>query len=219
AAPSTCRSSVSSRSSLPASRSCMIAAAVNVFVIEPMRYCVSGVASRPASTSAAPTAVSQMSSPSRRTAALMLGARFSRCACRTSRSRRAASRSGISDMHGERLLHPLDRLLDGLVPDIEVRDGAQPARAEAANADVALEEARAQAGLVGDGDEVRLHGRGVDPDPFREPPRASVVLRESINIVVERVEHRRRGDSRLPERAAEEELALPGALDGLRGSG
>ena len=36
AAPSTCRSSVSSRSSLPASRSCMIAAAVKVFVIEPI---------------------------------------------------------------------------------------------------------------------------------------------------------------------------------------
>ena len=34
----------------------MIAAAVNVFVIEPSRYCVSGVASRLAATSAAPTA-------------------------------------------------------------------------------------------------------------------------------------------------------------------
>src|SRR4051812_41829147 len=38
-----CCSSRSSRSSSPASRSCMIAAAVNVFVIEPTRYCVSVV--------------------------------------------------------------------------------------------------------------------------------------------------------------------------------
>jgi hypothetical protein len=56
----------------------MIAAAVNVFVIEPMRYWVSGVASMPPSTSATPTAVSQTSSPSRRTAAARLASRFSR---------------------------------------------------------------------------------------------------------------------------------------------
>src|SRR5256885_15138058 len=98
---------------------------------ERIRSWVSGVASRSASTSATPTAVSQMSSPSRRTAALMLGARFSRCACRTSRSRRAANRSGVSDMDGEHLLHPLGRLLDLLVADGEVRDGAQPAGPEA----------------------------------------------------------------------------------------
>ena len=51
----------------------MIAAAVNVFVIEPTRYCVSGAASSPDSTSATPTAVCQMGSPSRSTAAAMLG--------------------------------------------------------------------------------------------------------------------------------------------------
>src|SRR5262245_38004544 len=102
----------------------MIAAAVNVFVIEPIRYCVSGVASRPAAASATPTAVSQMSSPSRRTAAAMLGARFSRCSFRTSRSRRALSRSGVSDTDGYHLLHPLDRLLDLPVADVEMRDRA-----------------------------------------------------------------------------------------------
>src|SRR3954447_26290625 len=101
----------------------------------------------------------------------MLGMRFSRCWARTSRSRRAASRSGISDMQGERLLYPLDRLLDVLVPDVEVGDGAQPARAEAADADVALEEARTQAGLVGDGHEVRLRSPGIEPDPLGQPPR------------------------------------------------
>ena len=36
----------SSSESSPASRSCMIPTAVKVFVIEPIRYCVSGVASR-----------------------------------------------------------------------------------------------------------------------------------------------------------------------------
>ena len=93
--------------------------------------------------------------------------RFSRCALRTSRSRRAASRSEISDMDGEHLLHALDRLLDLLVADVEMRDGAQPARAKAADADAPLEEPLAQAGLVGDRDEVRLDGRGVDPDSRR----------------------------------------------------
>ena len=57
----------------------MIAAAVNVFVIEPMRYCVSGVASVPDAVSAAPTAVSQTVSPSRTTAAATLGSRFACC--------------------------------------------------------------------------------------------------------------------------------------------
>ena len=139
AAPSTCRSSVSSRSSLPASRSCMIAVAVKVFVMEPTRYWVSGVASRPDSTSATPTAVSQISSPSRRTAAAMLGRRFSCCSVRTSRSRRAARRSEVSGVDREHLLHHVDRPLDLLVADVEVRDGAQPARAQVAHADASLE--------------------------------------------------------------------------------
>ena len=42
----------------------MIEAAVNVFEIEPMRYCVSGVASVP-SASAMPTASLQTTSPPR----------------------------------------------------------------------------------------------------------------------------------------------------------
>ena len=41
-----CAVSGSSSESSPASRSCMIPTAVNVFVIEPIRYCVCGVASR-----------------------------------------------------------------------------------------------------------------------------------------------------------------------------
>ena len=50
---------------------------MNVFVIEPIRYCVSGVASRAASTSASPSACSQTDSPSRKTAALTDGIRCS----------------------------------------------------------------------------------------------------------------------------------------------
>ena len=55
----------------------MTAAAVNVFVIEATRYCVSGVASRPAATSASPTASCQTGSPRTKTAALTLGRRRS----------------------------------------------------------------------------------------------------------------------------------------------
>ena len=90
---------------------------------------------------------------------------------------------------------------------------------EAADADAALEQPLAQAGLVGDRDEVRLDGRGVEPDPFGEPPRARVVVGEPLDVVVERVEHRGRGDARLAQRAAEEELPLPRALDRLRRAG
>ena len=67
----------SSSESSPASRSCMIPTAVKVFVIEPIRYCVSGVASRFASTSACPSACSHSISPSRKTAALTEGIRSS----------------------------------------------------------------------------------------------------------------------------------------------
>src|SRR5690348_11688774 len=107
----------------------MIAAAVNVFVFGPMGYCGSGVASTSASTAAAPTAVSHTTSPSRRTAAAMLGRRFSRCWLRTSWSRRAVSCAGISDTDGHHLLHAFDRLLDLVVVDVEMRDRAEPAGA------------------------------------------------------------------------------------------
>ena len=55
----------------------MIPTAVKVFVIEPIRYCVSGVASRFASASACPSACSHSVSPSRKTAALTEGIRSS----------------------------------------------------------------------------------------------------------------------------------------------
>src|SRR5437763_668972 len=198
-------SSVSSRSSLPASRSCMIATAVNVFVIEPTRYCVSGVASAPASTSAMPTADSQTISPSRATAAAMLGSRLSRCSAARSCASLALRRSGVDTGY---LLDPLDGLFDLLVPDAEMRDRAQPARPEPADGDPPSAQPLAQAGLVWNGNEVRLDGRGIDPDPCREPFRASVVVGEALYVVVECVQRRGRRDARLPERTAEEELPL-----------
>ena len=51
-----------------------------------------------------------------------------------------------------------------------------------------LEQPLTQAGLVGDRDEVRLHGRGIDPEALGEPPRARVVVGEPLDVVVERVE-------------------------------
>ena len=72
-----CAVSGSSSESSPASRSCMIPTAVKVFVIEPIRYWVCGVASRFAATSANPSACSHNVSPSRKTAALTDGIRSS----------------------------------------------------------------------------------------------------------------------------------------------
>ena len=72
-----CFVSGSSSESSPASRSWRIPTAVNVFVIDPIRYCVCGVASCPASTSASPSARSHSTSPSRKTAALTDGIRSS----------------------------------------------------------------------------------------------------------------------------------------------
>src|SRR3954451_8536930 len=174
----------------------MIAAAVNVLVIEPTRYCVSGVASVPDSTSAIPTADSQKISPSRATAAEILGRRLSRCSAASSCSSLALRRSGVDT---DDRLHPLDRLLDLRVADIEVRDSPEPARTEPADRDAAFTQPLAQAGLVGNRNEVRLDGCGIDFDPFREAPRAGVVVRQARDVVIERVQHRGRGDARLPE--------------------
>ena len=127
--PGRCCSSRSSRSSFPASRSCITETAVNVFVIEPMRYCVSGVASAPASTSASPTAWTTPSLPSaddrggeRRQAfglALAQGA--------VEPALELASGAG-KEPQGAR--DELDRALDVVVVDVEVRDGAEHARTD-----------------------------------------------------------------------------------------
>ncbi len=97
---------------------------MNVFVIEPIRYWVCGVASRFASTSASPSACSQITSPSRKTAALTDGSRSSAWAAASLPSRSSRSRSG-ADTGSERLRDRVDRNLDRVVVDAGVRNGAQ----------------------------------------------------------------------------------------------
>src|SRR5215831_16847583 len=97
----------------------MTATAVNVFVIEPTRYCVCGVASRSSSKSADPTAFAQTISPLRTTAAATDGRRS---ACRSC-SRRSSSSGG--DMRPKRARHCGERVLDVVVVEIEMGDGAQ----------------------------------------------------------------------------------------------
>ncbi len=74
--------------------------AVNVFVIEPMRYACSVVASSPRPTSADPTADRHTTSPSRNTAALTDGIRCSACAVARIRSR--VSRNPVTSSPGAR---------------------------------------------------------------------------------------------------------------------
>ena len=71
AVPGRCRSTVSSRASAPASRCCMTRAAVNVLVIEPMRYCVSasvGAPALPTQASSGPSRIPVTTEGSRRSA-------------------------------------------------------------------------------------------------------------------------------------------------------
>ncbi len=68
--------------------------------------------------------------------------------------------------------------------------------------------------------EVRLHPLEVDREArlherFGEPSRAGVVVREALDVVVERVDASRGDDPGLAHRAAEEVLLPPGALDQL----
>ena len=65
---------------------------------------------------------------------------------------------------------------------------------------------------------IRLDLDWIDPDPFRESPRSCVIVGKTIDVMVERVRGGRREDARLPQRAAEKVLALPGALDQRRGA-
>src|SRR5438132_2377317 len=109
----------------------MQAVAVSVFVIEPIRYWVSGVASTPADTSAVPTAVSQTGSPSRTAAATIDGSRLSACSRRTSRSSSFVKLSG-ADKSSERARDQLDRAVDVLVRDVEMGDGAEHRRVHGA---------------------------------------------------------------------------------------
>ena len=87
------------------------------------------VASSPRSTSADPSAVRHSTSPSRNTAALTDGMRCSDCAVATSRSSRSTSLSG-GDTSPEGLRCELDRAVDRLVVDVEVRHRADDRRVD-----------------------------------------------------------------------------------------
>src|SRR5829696_5682502 len=220
---------VSSRPSFPSSRSCMTAVAVNVLVIEPIRNCVSGVAARAASTSASPTAVSETSSPSRTTAATTLGNRLSACSFRTRRSSSTRSVSG-ADKEPESARNRLDRDVDVRVVDVEVRDRAQHRRKDRRrqqHAGLAQPHQRVLAGKAERLDvhlhEVRLHfvGEGDARVVQRrtEPAGPCVVVGEAVDVVLERVDARRRDDPGLPHRAAEEVLHPPRGDHQLGGPG
>src|SRR5205814_7612314 len=100
------------------------------------------------------------------------------------------------------------------------RDCAQPAGSQLAERDAGLGGALDPVTVwIGYGDEVRLHLGRVDPDPFGEPARARVIVGEALDVVVERVQRGRCEDPRLPERAAEQVLALPRTLDERRRAG
>src|SRR4051794_774456 len=192
------RSSASSRWSSPRSTSCITATAVNVFVIEPIRYCVSGVAARPPSASARPTAPAHTGSPRWTTAALTLGSR-SACASRSSRSR-----SGSSVLTQKAPRDGLDRALDVVVVDVEVEDGPQDAWIRrVGEPDPGLRErldrvvAREPEGTEVEPDEVRL-GAGVEPrrgPRIGEPRGARVVVGEPLDVVLERVQPGRGDDA------------------------
>src|SRR5207244_9302167 len=123
-ASGTCRSSGSSSSGLASARSCITDAAVNVVVIEATANWVSTVASSAASTAARPIASDQTSEPERKTPATTHGSRPWRCAPRTIRAK-ASSGTG---QRPESARDQLDRPLDVVVADVQVRDRPQAGR-------------------------------------------------------------------------------------------
>ena len=101
-----------------------------------------------------------------------------------------------------------------------VADSPTPRSLSSAERVVALE----AEGLDVDLHEVRLdaiRGRPGTPaaaSPSAERARAGVVVGETLDVVVERVDAGRGDDPRLAHRAAEEVLLAPGALDELLGA-
>src|ERR671910_2203060 len=208
----------SSSESPPASRSCMIPTAVKVFVIEPIRYCVCGVASSAASTSASPRACSHTSSSLRKTDALTDGIRSSLWAAASVRSNSSRNSSG-ADTGSERSWNRLQRRLDLLLRDVEMRDRAQDRRVDRRRErDTLLGQSRHGLLLRERGnvelDEIRLDPVQVDREPRLretqgEPLRAAVVVGEAVDVVVECIDAGCSDDPGLAHRAAEEMLEPP----------
>ena len=197
---------------LPWSRRRITETAVKVFVIEPTRYCVSGVAGIPPSRSASPTVPNQTVSPAddagrNRGQTLGLSRTQYPLEPRLEGVRRGKEPQCRRDQ--------VDRLLDLVVVDVEMRDGTEDAGMDrGAQADAGLgeqsrglgrrEPERADVDLY----EVRLHlvrlGGDTPLGPaFGEPVGPGVVVGEPLHVVLEGVETRRRDDPGLAHRTAE----------------
>src|SRR5207302_7921593 len=61
--------------------------------------------------------------------------------------------------------------------------------------------------------EVRLHVGCIEPDASGQPARTRMIVGETLDVMVECVQRSRGEDSGLPQRAAQQVLALPRALD------
>src|SRR5258707_4266166 len=129
-----------------------------------------------------------MGSRARSTAGVMLGRGLSCCSRRTSRSSSAARASGVDTVGCERARDELDRAIDVVVRDPEVRDGAHETGPEIADEHaVALKPFDAVARVL-DLDEVRLDLVPIEADAFGEPARTCVVLGEAVDDLAECVE-------------------------------
>src|SRR4051812_31808792 len=98
--------------------------AVNVFVIDPTRYWWSGVASTACSASASPTASVHSTSPPRTTAAVIDATRRSACVVVTIARSSAASSLGAGK-DSKRARNRVDRRVDVVIGDVEVRHRAE----------------------------------------------------------------------------------------------
>ena len=151
--------------------------------------------------------------------------RCSHCAVATRRASRSPRLSG-GDTGTERLRRELDRAVDRLVVDIPgasprgsgsggwSRRGRRPTR-EARES--ALSRPRPSAPTSSWTKFVSTCVE-VDREPgrapaLREPPRPQVVVRQAVDVVVERIDAGGRDDARLAHRAAEQVLLAPRALD------
>ena len=167
----------------PAPRSCMTQTAVNVFVIEPIRYACSGVASSPLSTSARPSAAPQITSPSRNTAALTEGIRCSACAAARIRS---SSDGELSrrDTRAERLRDEVEALVDrprrrdrGASPRGSPSGGSSTTGRRRPRGAARAPRPATSPGASVDLDEVRLDPLEVDREAGRVPALARAVAR------------------------------------------
>src|SRR5436190_7318154 len=207
----------------------MTQTAVNVFVIEPIRYWCSAVALSPEA-SATPIASCQTASPARKTAADTDGMRSAACAERRRRESSSRRRSG-ADKGSEAARDRVECGVDVRVVDVEVRDRPEDTRSDRpGKPDAGLCEpldaldAREAEPADVELDEVRLHLLELDRRARRvkalgQTPRACVVVGEAPDVVVERVDPGCGDDPGLAHRAPEEMLEPARFCDQVRRAG